>query len=240
MKAKYSIPVLFFLLGVLFLVNRIESKAMNTGFSTEEFSEDEKAIFIKNVNLSLVYSEPERREIQCFDINERGMIAIGQDHSEKKQVCVYTSQGDFLYGYTFNCHQSFVIEWDEDDINILFDRSGALLSVDPEGQINDVKEVPSTVNNSIYRDSLQSTSRMISGITYRIRNKNKILTLFAVSYSQIVVIDDKGWEQVIYDVSPIQLKKMEIVICVGIFVLIALLTVLFIIRHYKKKPSFLS
>ena len=100
----------------------IKAKAMNTGFTTEELSEEQKSLLIEATNLSLLQTEPQKRSIRCFDVNEEGMIAIGQDSSpeENAEILVYNSHGEFLYGYVFYRGGSdFVVEWDHKNINIL-------------------------------------------------------------------------------------------------------------------------
>ena len=39
------------------------------------------------------------------------MIAIGSDDSTKKQICIYSNNGDFQYGYRFKSDGSFEVEW---------------------------------------------------------------------------------------------------------------------------------
>lgn len=225
MKLKRIYLLLSFVFLIVFSTNAIEVNAMNTGFSTEELSEEAKTTFVASINVSPLSAEPEKRGVLCFDVNKQGMIAVGQKGSQGEEICVYTSQGEFLYGYAFNCTQSFGVEWDEQHINIYFIRSDVIISLDSDGNILDIKTVQDTIDNNSYRNTLlYSTTRTVGNTTYLIRNDMGILNWIASSFSQIVTIDATGTESIIYDVNSMQLTKMIVtisLICVFVFVAIA-------------------
>ena len=232
MRHKSIVLLLSLTFFIAFFAHGINAKAMHTGFDTEEMSEEDKTIFLKNVSITLFKTAPEKRGIQQFDVNEQGMIAVCQEHFGKKEVCIYNAQGEFLYGYSFNTSGSFRVEWDRENINILFVRGGTLVSVDPDGTIVDMKDVPSTSRNSSYSLDLESTRRTVGETQYRIRNHMGILNLLASSYSQIVVTDPTGTERMIYDVNADQLIR-TIVVLILIISLITI-TVVGLVREFKK------
>lgn len=227
MKFKRIYLLISFALLIVISTNAIEVNAMNTKFSTEELSEETKTTFVSNINVSPLSAEPEKKGVLCFDVNEQGMIAVGQNDSQCKEICVYTSQGEFLYGYTFNCNQSFCVEWDEQHINIYFIRSDVIISLDSDGNILDIKGVQDTIDNNSYRNSLlYSTTRTVGNTTYLIRNDMGIFNWIASSFSQIVTIDATGMESIIYDVNSMQLTKMIVTISlICVFVLVAIVVV---------------
>lgn len=233
MKFKLIYLLLSFVLLIVISTNAIEANAMNTGFSTEELSEETKNMFISNISISPLKAEPAKKDILCFDVNEQGMIAIGQKDSQRKEVCVYTSQGEFLYGYTFNCTQSFCVEWDEQYVNIYFVRSDVIISLDSDGNILDAKKTLDTIDNNSYINSLLfSTTRTVGNTTYLIRNDMGIFNWIAPSFSQIVTIDETGTESIIYDVNSMQFTKMIITTSfIFVFVLVAIAV---IIGHFIK------
>ncbi len=232
MKLKQKYLLLSFLLLIFSFINVIDVNAMNTGFLTEELSEEIKTTFVSNINISPLKEEPVKREVLCFDVNEQGMIAVGQKGSQKKEVCVYTPQGEYLYGYAFNCTQSFGVEWDEQYINIFFVRSDVIISLDLDGKVLDVKGLSNTVDNNTYRNSLlHSTKRIVGDTTYLIRNDMGIFNWIASSYSQIITVDAMGTECIIYDVNSMQLTNMIVIIgivCVFVFIAIAVIAWRFI------------
>lgn len=234
MKVKQC--YLFVLLFMFVIVtNAIEVKAMNTGFTTEELTENDKKTFVSNVNISLLMVEPAKKGIQCFDVNEEGMVAIGQKGAHGKELCIYSADGTFLYGYTFNCAQSFGVEWDSECINIYFVRSDVVISVDSDGNILDIKEVQNTIENNTYENYLlYSTSRAIGDTRYLIRNDMGIFNWFALSYSQLITINTNGEESIIYDVSSAQFSNM-VAVFVGVLVFACLVLAVVILQFNKLK-----
>lgn len=233
MKLKRTCLFLPFVLMFVLFTNVIEVNAMNTGFSTEELTQEKRNTFLSNISVSPLTMEPVKRDILCFDVNENGMIAIGQKGDYGKEVCIYATDGKFLYGYTFNCSQSFGVEWDDECINIYFVRSDVIISLDSDGNILDIKKVQDTINNDRYSNNLlYSTSRSIGDTTYLIRNDMGIFNWFAMSYSQIVTIDATGAECIIYDVNSTQLSK-TVVLFIAILAFVSVAVVL-IIRQFIK------
>ena len=218
----------FFLLSVFIFViftSAMKVNAMHTGFKTNELSSEEKNMFISNVNVLSIDEEPEKNPITCFDVNSNHLIAIGQNSSDRKTICVYSNKGAFQYGYTFNCSGDFGVEWDEENLNIYFVRSSVIVSVTPKGEVLDAFEVQNTIeNNSYVNHFVHATKREIDNYKYYIRNNMGLLNLFASSYSQIIVKDSTDTESIIYDIGSMQLTKTIVtisLICVFVFVSVA-------------------
>ncbi len=219
---------LLFVFLIVVSISTIEVKAMHTGFEIAELPIEKKELFISNINILSIDEEPVKKNIKCFDVNGDQLIAIGQNTSNRKTICVYSNKGVFQYGYTFNCTGDFGVEWDEKNLNIYFVRSSVVVSVSPEGEVLDAFEVENTIdNNSYINNFFHTTKRTIGENEYLIRNNMGLLNFFATSYSQIIVKDSAGFENVIYDVSSTYLTKMIVnisLICV--FVLVAITVVL--------------
>ena len=220
----------FFLLFVFILViftNEIKVNAMHTGFKTNELSSEEKDMFISNINVLSIDEEPPQKSITCFDVNSNHLIAIGQNSSDRKTICVYSNDGAFQYGYTFNCSGDFGVEWDDENLNIYFVRSGVIVSVTPKCEVLDVFEIQNTIeNNSYVNHFVHATKRKIDNYEYCIRNNMGLLNLFSSSYSQIIVKDGTDTESIIYDVGSMQLTKTIVtisLICVCVFAAVAVI-----------------
>ena len=208
------------LLLLVFVSNGGNVRAINTQFSFEQLTAEEKREYIANIDMSLLKEEPVKMSIICFDVNDDQMIAIGQNAPDRKFVCVYTSDGVFQYAYAFHCSGSFGIAWDESNLNIYFVRGGMLLSVDPNGEIIDFVKIQDTAENNTYQNHiLYSTERMSGDTKYRVRNDMGILNLIQFSYSQLVVLKPTGEEKILYDVNSAQLAK-TIAVCVLAMVLL--------------------
>lgn len=224
MKFKQNYLLLSFVLLIVLFINSIEVKAMNTGFSTAEVSEETKNTFVSNINLSLLEAEPVKKEVLCFDVNSQGMLALGQKDSQEKIVCVYSSQGKFLYGYSFNCTQSFGVEWDEQYVNIYFVRSSIIISVDQNGEIQDIYNVPETKeNNRYYFEFMSAAEKTVNDTEYILTNEG-LSKVLASSYTKLIVRDIDGNENTIYDVS--EKKNQSIIAYCIIFVTIAVVILL--------------
>lgn len=217
MKLKYRC---IFLLSVFVLVvyingNVIGLNAMNTGFSIEELAKEEQIIFVSNIDLTLLETEPEKETFICFDVNNDQLIAIGQYASNKKTICIYSSEGDFQYGYAFNCSGHFGVEWDGENLNIYFFRSSVIVSVSPNGEVLNVFEVQNTIeNNSYVNHYIHATYRTSGNTEYFAQNNMGVLNLLASSYSQVIVKDVTGAERIVYDVSMMQLTKTIVTIVI--------------------------
>ncbi len=213
---------LFFTILLLFsLTNeKVGAQALDTGFSTEALSQDDIDTVLKNVNISMLAGEPSKRPIECFDVGENGVIAIGCSDSENKTVCIYTDDGDFQYGYSFECSGDFGVELHENILNIYVVRGNVLLSVDAAGKIVSVLKIQNTSeNNSYWNHFVFLTKREVGGNTYTIKNDMGIFNVFASSYSQLTVTDVDGGEKIIYDVSQIQfLNTLAVFICAIAFI----------------------
>lgn len=219
--------IVLLLLFLVLLQNPIEADAVNTGFKTNPLPIEEKKAFVSNSNIQILYEEPDKKTILCFDVNSNGLIAIGQKTTGKKTICVYSTDGVFQYGYTFNCSGDFGIEWDEENLNVYFIRSDVLVSVNPSGAILGAFEVENTIDNNSYVNRfLNSTKRTNGKAEYYIDNDLGILNLFAFSYSQVIVKDANGNENIIYDVGTMQFLNIVLTIffaCISVFVIVVLI-----------------
>ena len=227
MRRRYIYLLLLFVFLVVASIGAIEVNAMHTGFEITELPDDLKNMFIANIDVLSISEEPVKTNIKCFDVNDDQLIAIGQGTSDRKTICVYSNKGVFQYGYTFSCDGDFGVEWDENNLNIYFVRSSIIVSVSPKGEVLDAFEVENTIyNNSYVNHFFHTTKRAIGKEEYFIRNNMGLLNFFATSYSQIIVKDSNGFENVIYDVSSMYLTKMIVTISfICIFVLVAMAAV---------------
>ena len=236
--------ICLFLLSALILVlfsSVIKVNAINTGFQTQEISIDRKNSFLSSINISVISEEPPRKDIVCFDVNSNHLIAVGlnQGFSKKQKICIYSNEGVFQYGYTFDYYNPYSIEWDEENLNIHFIRSDLLVSVTPSGEVLDILDVLVTVENSVYSNKvLDSSKRTVDGTEYSIKNDMGILRIFCspASFSKAIVKDSNGNESIIYDVNSMLLKKAIIILSLqGVFILVFLVEI--IKPHNKQKRN---
>ncbi len=229
--------VLLLSLFVMFLFGSISGLAMDTGFSTEELTQDEIERIVDNVKISMLEKEPEKKSIDCFDVNEYGKIAIGCSNSENKTVCIYSTDGTFRYGYGFSCTGDFGIEFHGDILNIYLVRGDIALSVTSLGEITEVRRIQNSIeNNSYWNEHIFCKQQKVGDTEYVIRNDMGILNVFAASYSQLVTVNSSGEETVIYDVNGIQLAKtVMVLVCIDVFVVIVVFCIVREVNKAKRK-----
>ena len=210
---------------LVMLISGVNSYALNTGFTVDEISESRKESCIDSIKLTLVSEAPSGRSIVAFDVNEKGMIALGHDLPNlKKKISIYDSEGNFKYGYSFETHGSFDVEWDGDYLNIYFVRSDYLVTVDSDANIIDIVEVQNTRENQKYSMYyLGGTERVVGDTKYTIRSDMGIFSFMQSSYSRLVKTSSDGAETILYDVNAILFaKRLIITIAVSILVGVSL------------------
>ena len=234
MRYILCVPVIVLLLFLL-IGGGAEVLAMNTGFSTEPLSEDDIDTFLKNVNISVIEEEPKKRAIDCFAVNDDGIIAIGCSDSENKTVCIYTSEGEFQYGYRFECSGNFGVGFDKSILNIYFVRSDVAVAVNPDGGVKSIHKIKNTPENNVYWNNYVFLTRQkIRDVEYVLKNDIGVFNLFASSYSQLIITDESGKENIIYDVSSEQFLNM-LVAFIGALVFMCLVASVVIREVIKLK-----
>lgn len=234
MKWKNAIFILFIICLIIYN-GGINAFAMNTGFSTSEMNVKEQSVFLSNINLSPIYDEPPKSAITCFDVSKNGLIAIGFTSSENKYISVYDTTGKFQYGYTFNCNQSFGVQWDNADLIIYFVRSDVAASFSSDGTNIELKKIEDTAdNNSYWNHFVFSKEKTIDGNKYTIKNNMGPLNIFASSYSQLLRTAPDGNETIVYDASATQATK-TIFIFIAVLLFIVLVTAVIIWQFFRVK-----
>lgn len=230
-RIRTTFPMLLFVM--LMLNYRFPVLAMDIGFSTVPLSEDEEKSFLENWSISVSHHEPVTEPIDCFDVNEEGMIALGFSDSEQKMIGIYTSSGEFQYSYEFECYGKFGLEWDENGLIIYLVRSDLAIAVDTEGKIKNIFKIEDTMkNNSYWNHSVFATKRTVGNCKYVIKNDMGIFNISASSYSQLITIDEDGDTNIIYDVNSSQLLK-SIVMFVGV-IIFAGIVILCLVKEFIK------
>ncbi len=234
MKLK-KIALILFVVSLTVCNGFINAFAMNTGFSTNKMSAEEQQVFLSNIKLSQMSDEPQKNAIVCFDVSNTGFIAIGSASLDNKYISVYDSSGEYLYGYVFNCNQSFGVQWDGTNIIIYFVRSDVAASFDSNGTNIELRIIEDTTeNNSYWNHYVFSKEKTFDGNRYTIKNNMSLLNVFASSYSQLIKTDSNGNETIIYDVTKTQMPKTVLAI-IAVLLFIVLVINVIIRQGFKAK-----
>lgn len=170
---------------------------------TEEMPKDEQESVIEGACINVFDTEPEKRKILCFDVNESGLIALGTETENNKSICVYTENMVFLYRINFICNGAFSFEWHGDDIEIYFVRSHDAIIVDSDGNIKSVRSYTDDIeNNDYFNNVLEVTERNINGKKYSLKNYSVSFTILEPNSFPILSVTKPGEEEeILYDVS---------------------------------------
>lgn len=221
--------VLFF--NILFICG-VETMAVNTNFSFSNITEDEKNAIINNLKISLVLESSHQKSIECFDVNDDGMIALGHRNFNEAKISVYDSSGNFQYGYSFNYNALFGIEWNGEYLNIYLVRSNVLIVLDRDANIIDIVTVQNTMENDNYKNEyIFNNEKTVGETKYTLTNDMGIFNFVSVSYSQLVKTSSDGEEIVIYDVNSLPIiTTLVCVLCVCSFIALAIYTIIKSVR----------
>ena len=222
----------FFVAIVIIFINGVSAMAINTGFNTSDLSDEEQSILADRINISVVNEEFLMKSIQSFDVNSKGEIVIGHSGiNATKAISVYDCNGNFQYGYRFNCSGLFGVEWSGDLINIYLVRSNALLTIDKDANIVCIQSIENSIENNDYINNyIFATDKYVADEKYTIRNNSGLLNFIESSYSQLVRTSLEGEEFVLYDVTGLHTIKL----LVSLFGVVAFI-VLVIYTLYKKQ-----
>lgn len=221
------------LLFAILANTEVKVSAMSMGFTTESLPEDEVSSFLKNTNISVFHAEGERKSIDCFDVNENGAIAIGCSDFENKTICIYSNNGQFLFGYRFKCNGEFGVEFAENDLVISFVRSNVAMAVNHMGEVVEIQKIQNTLeNNSYWNNHVFSNSRKIGDSEYSLKNNLGIFNVFTSSYSQLIVREANGEERILYDVNSAQFLNI-LFMFIGVLLTICL-AVAVLVRQFVK------
>lgn len=227
---KFLCSLVLFL-NILFICG-VETMAINTNFSFSNITEEEKNAIINNLKISLIQEPSHPKSIECFDVNDHEMIALGHRTFNDATISVYDSFGIFQYGYTFNYNALFGIEWNGEYLNIYLVRSNVLIVVDRDANIIDIVTVQNTMENDNYKNEyIFKNEKKVGETEYTLTNDMGIFNFVSVSYSQLVKTSSDGDVIVIYDANSLQIiTTLACVLCVCSFIALAIYTIIKSVR----------
>lgn len=234
MKNVLSLIIVF----VLTIGLSISTFATPTPFITDPLTDEEQAKIIENVPVKKIEKLDWTNPIQSFDVNEDEMILLLFNRSDEYAVCVYNSDFEFQYGFSFNAEGTVVCEWSGNDIMVFFVRGDIYARLNTNGQWVDLYRVSqSTENNSLMYSLFDKEEVTVNNVKYKIQNDMGILNWFQVNHnhSQLIKIDENSNETILYDINSLQTTRTILVLVFTIgFVSTALIVLLKPIIQEKK------
>ena len=236
-KKVFAFRLLILLTLIIVYCFSVRATAMNTGFTIDDVSIKEQQQFLSNISLSLLTNEPPKKPFVCFDVNENGLIAIASGDSEKKYITVYDRNGIFQFGYSFNCHQSFGIQWDKIMLNIYFVRSDIAASFDNLGNNLEIYRIDDTIDNNAYWNNIVfAKEKNVFNHKYCAKNSNIFMSLFSSDYSELIDIDNNDDVTVVYDAGS-EYSIHRVIVYISGVLFVVLIIVIIILQYRKKKMN---
>lgn len=184
--------------------------------------------FLQNVGLRVIHLEPESHPIKCFDVNVGGMIALGFDNAN--MICVYSPEGEYLYGYSFDCSGDYSLIWDEENVCIYFVRSDVLITFNSEGNCVNFRKIAETSDNYRYiRNTFAQSRKQLGSVTYWLEKDIPI----ANGYARLVAAEANGAPQILYDATAAH--NAATILTIVLVVLFSSCVILPLARRYRKQ-----
>ena len=201
---------------ILIISANISVSALPTPFVTDPFTDEKMTTFIENVPVEKIEGIDWTKPIKSFDVNEDEMILLLFNRSDEYAVCVYNSDFEFQYGFSFNSYGTVACEWSGNDIMVFFVRGDIYAKLDANGNWVEINDIPySPENNKLSSYLLYNKSEVVvKNTTYRIQNDMGVLNLVqsANSYSQLIKIDENNNETILYDINHLQTTRTILVL----------------------------
>lgn len=228
MKSFIKVAAFLLMLCISHIYACAESPVTNAQTAMSESAEK----FLSRIGIHQWIDDGVVRGIECFDVNGQGYSAIGfcGPSTQTKYVGVYDKEGVFLYGYSFRCSGSYLIEWiNENQLAIYWVRGSVRATFDQNCKCQEYFPYKDDTAMNRHLNILQKTTRQINEDRYVIDKGNGVLTKFATNYSRLVRISSDGVEHIIYDASSSAFVS-------GLFVIMLICFITFaVIYSYKKR-----
>lgn len=215
------------LLAVFLQCNTVSSKDTVNKLEMAAYPDDKIQSYVRELSLRLLSEAPPPSSLCCFDICEDGRVAVG---FQNKKIAVFSPEGTFLYGFSFDASGSFSLIWNDGNICIYFMRSDILATFDAEGTCVDFAKLIQSYNNQeIIRSEIDVTKRQVGDIQYSLENDLPI----SIGAARLVAQYADGTKKVIYDAT----SAHNTATMLGSLALIAFFIgiILYLLQKYRKR-----
>lgn len=232
---KCHVGITAFLVVLCLSVMNVRAESVVTSNGGEICSAAEE--FISMTRFGLWVDDGTSPSIQCFDVNDQGEIAIGYNGITYRNKCigVYDVEGNFLYGYSFRCDGSFLVEWvDNGELAIYWMRGTVRATFDQDGKCIDYQTftIDKEMNKKI--NSLFEVSRTIGNERYYLDKGDGFVSQLALNYYRVIHVGADGVETTVHSATGNPQLS-------GLFVIAGICFIAFtFIYTYRKRPSTLN
>ena len=214
--------IILTILSLIFLLSLFGNSLVfaDNSMETVEMSETKKKTLLYNMNIKRIEKAPPKTTISYFDVNSKGMFAVGYERVAYRGIAVFDKDGNFLFGYKFNSSGSFCFELNDNNLVIYVTRSDAAIDLSFDGEIIGVAELKDTKENREYKNNhILARKKSENDVTYIMKSGGSIL-----HYGKITATSPDGEEKTIYSSGAIAYIETGLIIT-GLVVFITLLTI---------------
>ena len=146
----------------------------------------------------------------CYAVSQTGEIALGFNLPERDMVLVYSSDTEYLYGFTFKQRGDFGLEWDGDTVIVYTEEYAFWIARD--NSCLSVKKIEDNADNHIHWQNLRSPYRTHNLDTYTAEHWLGESELFHwAAYPRLVKVNAAGETTVLLDYSGVMLSKLAVI-----------------------------
>lgn len=204
--------ILFAQIVILVLLTfSFSASALSTNLDIESEKPD------SGIPVQLLTKEPAREPINCFDVNENGLIAVGMEKTDDITIMVIDTDGVFQYGYEIKAVGSYAVEWGDEDLNVYLSRNNEIISVNKDGIITGSARVKNgTENDNYLRNTLGSTVKTVGEKEYRIKAGDSSFSFPGSGNFSRLTVTENGNERILYVIPYSTSLSRKILIVVGV------------------------
>ena len=190
--------------------------------------------FVRNIELQALDYEPQTKHISGFAVDEEGRVAVVYK-ADRTVVSVYSPDGVFEFGYQFIDLGTTLLSFEDEVLNIYFVRSDCILSINKEGEIQNLTNVDNTDEFQKELNELAKTNKKVTlgDKTYYLNNDMKILNLSG-KYSTLLVSDTNGKEVVLIKSTEINPFSIFLICFCSVLIVVSVVSTI----HFINKKRF--
>lgn len=212
------------LMGIFLSSFYLSVQAGNPKLSMEPLVGEQRETAFQNISISLWEELPDELRIDCFAVNENGLIAIGfGGASAPKYVGIYDRNGNFKYAYCIVSAGTYKLDWQGENLAIYFSKSDYYIVVNQNAEIMEIYEVPLTNENMSYvQDILGASKKKCGEVVYQLRNRGVYFWKNSSPFSQLTAVNADGEKIIIYDSSFNPIPYVIFGVCFALFMFLCL------------------
>ncbi len=239
MKNNKNIPLFLIIIVVIILIlitkffySNNNSKEKNIdNFEIKPISNEYITNLKKSMYIQVLDKEYLLDGIAKFDVSKTGLIAISSETlGTEKIISIYNSNGEYQIGFKFDVDGEYYIKWKDATLGIHSVRSDSISFIDLNGKYISFGEVLDNRKNEEIFNALDKPIRQALNKTYYLEKNIGLAGFLTNSYSNLVIEEENGKRNIIYDVSENLAKS--IIINVVIPAVIFIIIVYFAIKHF--------